>query len=399
MAVGGSKFLLEKTWKASAGSSTTFNTPGNIVIPYGRSNIVVTGRGGTGIGSGPSTIAGYNPSTPGTVTYNPISGGNFSFSYSPTPAYTEYNPPSGGNFAGGNPPSGGNYAGSNPPSGGNFAGGNPPSGGNYAGSNPPSGGNYAGSNPPSGGNFAGSNPAVPGNANYNSPSPGQTAAVYTQYICEPTGFGGFTVDAEIYNSVNGSDFNYVGFSNVCPAPAYNTVTYNSSPGNATGSYNPSTPGETIYNPVTPGNDAYNPLSPGNDNYNPVTPGTETYNPLTPGNDAYNPVTPGTATYNPISPGNGYFVPAEPGSSVYNPVSGGNFAGGNPAVPGNANYNVGSSPVPGTPTNVLGVTMPGGNPGQVASAVPPTTINRYQFPDGTTYPVTVPTGSYVTIQIS
>jgi hypothetical protein len=85
--------------------------------------------------------------------------------------------------------------------------------------------------------------------------------------------------------------------------------------------------------------------------------------------------------------------------VFNPISGGNLAGGNPAVPGNANYNTGSSPVPGTPTNVLGVTMPGGNPGQVASVVSPTTVNRYQFPDGTTYPITVPSGSYVTIQIS
>lgn len=378
MGIGGSKFLLEKSWKASASSTTTLNTPGNIQIPYGRSDITVTGRGGTGIAASPSTIANYNPSTPGTLTYNPVSGGNFSFSNSPTPAYTEYNPASGGNFAGGNPPSGGNYAGSNPPSGGN-----------YAGSNPASGGNLAGGNPPSGGNFAGSNPAVPGNPNYNSPSPGQTAFVQSIYVCEPAGGGELLVELQTYNTVNGLDVNFEGFSFTCPSPFNNTVTYSSTPGNATGNYNPSTPGETTYNPVIPGTATYNPISPGTDSYNPVTPGT----------DSYNPVTPGTETYNPINPGNPFFVPAEPGFSVFNPVSGGNFAGGNPAVPGNPNYNLAVSAAPGTPTVALGITLPGGNPGAVASVVSPTRINRYQFPDGTTYPVTVPTGSYVTIQIS
>ena len=357
MGIGGSKFLLEKTWKAAASSTTTFNTPGNIVVPYGRSDIVVTGRGGTGIGSAPSTIAGYNPSTPGTLTYNPVSGGNFSFSNSPTPGFTDFNPSSGGNFAGGNPPSGGNFAGSNPPSGGNLT--------------------Y---NPPSGGNFAGFNPPTPGNANFNSPSPGQTAFVQTQFVCEPTGIGNQrTVEAQIFNTVNGFDSNFLGTSPNCPVPFNNTVTYSSTPGNPTGSFNPSTPGEIVFNPGTPGNIAYNPI--------------------TPGETTYNPITPGSITYNPISPGNPFFVPAQPGFSVFNPISGGNLAGGNPAVPGNANYNAGTGPVPGTPTNILGVTMPGGNPGQVASVISPTTVNRYQFPDGTTYPVTVPTGSYVTIQIS
>ena len=193
----------------------------------------------------------------------------------------------------------------------------------------------------------------------------------------------------MYNSVNGTDYQYIGFQNFCPAPTYTTVTYNSTPGNATGSYNPSTPGSTAYNPITPGTATYNPLSPGTDAYNPISPGATTYNPLTPGN----------VTYNPISPGSLYFVPAAPGSSVFNPVSGGNFAGGNPAVSGNANYNAGTSPVPGTPTTVLGVTMPGGNPGSTAAVVSPTTINRYAFPDGATYPVAVPTGSYVTIVVS
>ena len=315
MAVGGSKFLLEKTWKASAGSTTTFNTPGNIVIPYGRSDIVVTGRGGTGIGSGPSTIAGYNPSTPGTLTYNPISGGNFSFSYSPTPAYTEYNPPSGGNYAGGNPPSGGN--------------------------------------------FAGYNAATPGNPNFN---PGFAGMYVAQYTVLNFAAPRYDYPYTTYNLAESA-------ANPCPSPSvytepgyYQSTTYSCTPhtfpGNIIG-YNPNTPGEIVYNPYSEG----------------------------------------TATYNPISPGNPYYVPAEPGSSVYNPVSGGNFAGGNPAVPGNANYNLGTSPVPGTPTTVLGVTMPGGNPGSTAAVVSPTTINRYAFPDGATYPVTVPTGSYVTIVVS
>lgn len=320
MAVGGSKFLLEKTWKASASTTTTFNTPGNIVIPYGRSNIVVTGRGGTGIGSAPSTIAGYNPTVPGNLIYNPVSGGNYSFSYSPTPGYTEYNPPSGGNYAGGNPPSGGNFGGYNSPQ--------------------------------------------PGNPNYNAGTSG-VSMVQNQTTW-------------YYNNLNGAYY-YAG-SYTFPA-----------------SFNPSCPSpftgfvfgaDSLYYET---NFSCTPVSGGGNiaNYNPNSPGTAFFNPYIEGN----------ATYNPITPGDPYYVPYQPGVDVYNPVSGGNFAGGNPAVPGNANYNAGTGPVPGTPTNVLGVTMPGGNPGQEASVVPPTTINRYQFPDGTTYPVTVPTGSYVIVQIT
>lgn len=328
MAVGGSKFLLEKTWKASASTTTTFNTPGNIVIPYGRSQVVVTGRGGTGIASSPPSISGYNPSTPGNLTYNPISGGNFSFSYSPTPGYTEYNPPSGGNYAGGNPPSGGNFGGYNPPSG--------------------------------------------GNANYNPPVSG--------FLMDQTQTTWF------YNPLNGS-YNYGGsytfptsFNPNCPSPFTST----------SGPYPVYNPEGGVQYGYTETTFACTPISGSS---------VAGYNSPSPGTIFYNPEIPGNATYNPITPGDPYYVPPSPGYSVYNPISGGNLAGGNPAVPGNAIYNAGVSPAPGVPTTVLGVTLPGGLPGETAPVVSPTTINRYQFPDGTTYPVTVPTGSYVNIQIS
>ena len=266
MAIGGSKFLLEKTWKTSSGSSTTFNSPGNIVIPYGKYDITVTGRGGSGSSGAPSSISNYNPNVPGSANYNPIVPGNANY-----------------------------------------------------------------------------NPIVPGTATFNPGNPSQ----------------GFNVTGNVYRQVRLVAFNnffypyappVYGYNQFCPSPEtfyfvyigptgyeqqYDTITYTCAgpvgwPGNATGSSNP----------------------PSGGNY-----------------------------------------------SGANPSSGGNYESGNPAVPGNANYNAATNPSSGTPTTVLGVAMPGGNLGQVASVVPPTTINRYQFPDGTTYPVTVPTGSYVTIQTS
>jgi hypothetical protein len=111
-------FSLDKTWRASGVGSTTFNASGNVVVPYGKNIVAVTGKAQDG------------------------------------------NPNSGGNYAGLNPSSGGNYAGLNPSSGGNYAGLNPSTGGTVSGSNPPTGGNYAGTNPPTGGNYAGMNPGV-----------------------------------------------------------------------------------------------------------------------------------------------------------------------------------------------------------------------------------------------
>jgi len=191
---GKPSFGLQKTWRASGTGTQTYNAPTNYAIPYGRYQITVAGRGGTGTAAVPGNpfFNPYtpgnpfsNPSTPGNAYYNPdtYSPGFYSFyfdDYVPgnsvpgnyagtnpsTPGNSGTNPGSGGNFAGNNPSTPGN-SGVNPGSGGNFAGNNPPSGGNYANTNPGSGGNYANTNPSSGGNYANTNPttpAVPGNA-------------------------------------------------------------------------------------------------------------------------------------------------------------------------------------------------------------------------------------------
>lgn len=314
MAVGGSKFLLEKTWRTNAGTTQTFNAPGNVTLPYGKYEVVVTGRGGTGTGFAPPSLANYNPSTPGNPTYNP---------------------PTGGSYAGLNPSSGGNFAGTNPITGG----------GNYAGGNPGSGGNVSGFNPYTAGTPY---PAFGAGFMYASATwfcSGSFQARYLSYT-----YGGsrtnFYPPSDTYWETSGAG---------CPAPQFAFVTY---------------PPEPYVE--------YNSPSGGNANFNPYYPGESFYNPVIGGNANYNPIIPGNARYNPITPGT---------------ISGTN------AVPGNANYNTGSVSVPGTPTNVLGVYLPGGLPGETGPVVSPTSINRYAYPDGATYPVTVPLGSYVTITVS
>lgn len=306
MAIGGSKFLLERTWKAAAGSSTTFNAPGNIVIPYGRYNITVTGRGGTGPTGSPSNLAGYNPPVPGNANYNPLTPGN--------PAYNPIEP---GNI---------NY---NPVTPGNPTY-NPISGGNPA-YNPPGSGfgvtsaTYISDYWPTNGYTFPSNYSTSYYTDASCPSPTSS----TNYYFVPGGYG--------------------------PVTRYTTINYSCSPTSVPGNY-------AGTNPPSGGNYAgENPSSGGN-----------------------------YAGENPSSGGNYAGV---------NPPSGGNYVSGNPASPGNANYNTATSPTPGSPTTVLGVTFPGGSAGLTASVVSPTTINRYAFPDGTTYPVTIPSGSYVTINIS
>jgi hypothetical protein len=195
---GKPSFGLQKTWRASGTGTQTFNSSGNYPIPYGRYQITVAGRGGTGTAAVPGN-PNYNPYVPGNPIYNPVIPGNPNYNpyypgnpnYNPYyPGNANYNPYYPGNFnynpqyyvegfysyfyddyvpgyfvpgniTGSNPGSGGNYAGANPGSGGNYAGANPGSGGNPSGSNPSSGGNYAGANPASGGNFAGNNPTTP----------------------------------------------------------------------------------------------------------------------------------------------------------------------------------------------------------------------------------------------
>jgi len=108
MPIGGSKFELEKTWRATGVGTTTFNTPGNFTIPYGKQSMYITGKGVDGLAASvasytPGTLASYNPGTvaaytpgsvasytPGTLAgyvpgniayYNPGSSGNYGFSY------------------------------------------------------------------------------------------------------------------------------------------------------------------------------------------------------------------------------------------------------------------------------------------------------------------------------
>jgi hypothetical protein len=163
--------------------------------------------------------------------------------------------------------------------------------------------------------------------------------------------------------------------------------------------------------------------PGNPNYNPVVPGNAYYNPYVPGNPNYNPYTPGNpasyyagfymdVTYSPFFGGYipSYYIPGNPSSynpgspgnvSGYNPSSGGNYAGTNPSSGGNyANTNPTTPAVPGNASTALGITLPGSNTGGTpAPATPATLVSYYSYPDNATYPVSVPSGGYVTITSS
>ena len=437
---GGGGFKLEKTWRATGVGSTTFNSSSNFTIPFGKYEILVSGRAGTGNPDTPGNLAAYNPTVPSTLAgYNPdspsnISGYNTETLGGPTGVY---NPGSGGNLAG-YTQSGGNFASTNPPTGGGFYvteyvtiyTANPPGG---ATGNPT--GVY---NPGSGGNLAGYNPYVPGPANYNSPIPGGTATIYTTYVCEPVenppgpGGGGAYIDVFEYNSFY-QEYNintFFGFPNYtfggffCPVPATTNQSVPTTPGTIS-NYNPPSGGNANYNPEISGNQNYNSPSPptpptfasfndpsiflttcpapyssfagpyaygstiylvGNYSCSPVagSPGTANYNTIT-NTAVYNPFVSGSQNYNSPTGGNALFNAAVVGNAVYN------AAGGQ-----NANYNTPSGGVAGTPTTVLGVYFPGGNAGAVAPFVPSTLINRY-IADDTTYPITVPTGGFVTVQ--
>ena len=271
---GKPSFGLQKTWRASGTGTQTYNAPTNYSIPYGRYQITVTGRGGTGTAAVPGN-PNYNPYVPGNSFTNPFTPGN--------PNYNPYVP--------GNP-------GTNPGTPGN------------AYFNP-----YTPGNP-------GTNPSTPGNPNYN---PGYYAPGSYNFFFDDYTPGTFT------------------------------------PGNVSGS-NPPTPGNSFTNPGSGGNFA---------GTNPFTPGNSFTNPGSGGNFAGN--NPGT-----------------PGNTGFNPGSGGNFAGTNPTTPA----------VPGNASTALGVTMPGSNTGGTpAPATPATLVSYYSYPDNATYPVSVPSGGYVTITSS
>ena len=95
MARVGTNLFLRKTLRAS--SSTTFNSPGNYLPPYGSTVIQIGGRGASGNPSTGGNYAGTNPGSPGNYAgSNPptVSGHNYGtynwyssvhYSYSPSP--------------------------------------------------------------------------------------------------------------------------------------------------------------------------------------------------------------------------------------------------------------------------------------------------------------------------
>ena len=393
---GGGGFKLEKTWRATGVGTTTFNSPGNFTIPFGKYEVLVSGRAGTGNPNTPGTISGYNPIVPSTVSgSNPTTPSNISGynAVSPGNPTGVFNAGSGGNFAG-YTQSGGNVAGYNAPTGGGFnvtqfvstydiirnAGTsnnptgtfNPPSGGNIASYNTFVAGsaNYnayvAGSanyNPYVVGN-ANYNPYVVGNANYNTPV---TATIYRTYLCEPAGTffdpdnaspgAALYVDEFMYNSVNANYDIYTNPNAVffCPTPstnfqlvAGNIVGYNAPSGGNVANYNTPSGGTVAnYNPPTGGNVAnYNTPSGGNANFNSLASGTQNWNAFTPGTtdtsnfsftsyDGFSNTCPSPFTY--YQPGPNF--PSESYSVI-------NFACTPvPGSPGNINYNaVSNTPV-------------------------------------------------------
>lgn len=251
-----------------------------------------------------------------------------------------YKPPYGkgvfkiaGRGASGNYSYGGNVSYYNPATGGNVAYYNPDEPGNYAGTNPGSGGNYTGTNPPSPGNVAGYNPPIPGNSGTNPSKPG--IGLY-EYHSSPNGsYSSYTVNPY---------FTVSPFSSYNPTnQSYYSVDVSPETIEGNGYQNSSTPGYAYYNPGNPGNANYNPYVPGNAYYNPDEPGYAEYNPYVPGNAVYNPYVPGT---------------------------------------------------PGSPTNIFGVTFPGGPGDSLAPVIGPTPSSIAYSTNGVT--ITVPAGGYVTI---
>jgi hypothetical protein len=175
-------FNLEKSWRSSGTGNTTFNATGNFTVPFGKSVIGITGRGGTGNpGSyspggtnSPFYLAG-NPGNPNPGGSNPPNAGSFTAGFS--------NPPGEGTYTAGDPPGLGAYTPGNPNPGGSNPGEYVPGyvdpsygygySGFYIGGNPNPGGENPGSftpGPP--GNPPSYTPGPPGNLNPGSFTPG-----------------------------------------------------------------------------------------------------------------------------------------------------------------------------------------------------------------------------------
>lgn len=170
MAKGG--FRLEKNWRSTGVGDTTHNSPGNHSVAYGKFEITVEGRGGTGNAASGGNFAGNNPSyyAAGNAYYNPPSytgptpsGSNPSYFVAGT---ANYNPPT---YTAGN-------ATYNPPTLVNPAIYVAANKGSPATYNPAeySPGNFAGNNPSyyAAGTYANTNASyyLAGNTNYNPPS-------------------------------------------------------------------------------------------------------------------------------------------------------------------------------------------------------------------------------------
>jgi hypothetical protein len=234
-------FKLEKSWRSSGTGNTTFNATGNFSVPFGKSVIGITGRGGTGTAAGSSP---GNPNPPNATNYNPY-----------VPGFT--NPPSGNTVlvAG----TAGNYV---PPSGNTVL-----VAGTSEYTNSPNPTYY--------------NPYVPAYTNPGSYGPPQFIPGYT----DPNygyAYSGFYIIGDYYPG------NYVGASG-------GNVLVAGNPGNYVAAtptyYNPYVPGytnspnATYYNPYVAGNYvspsggnvavAGNATPPNPTTYNPATPGTST----------------------------------------------------------------------------------------------------------------------------
>jgi hypothetical protein len=189
-------------------------------------------------------------------------------------------------------------------------------------------------NPPVPGNVSGYNPGIPGNLAYYNYEPG------FEYSYWVSGYSGPVRGVYIYHLqtfANGGQYSYTGYDE-----SYNSM-YCQPPGYYTdGAF-------SVYNEWYC---TYYYLD--NPPYEQFV-----YQP------PYN-----AAVYNPYQPGNPNFNPTNPG---------------NPPVPGNA----------GPTTNVLGVTLPGGNSDSSAPVIGFTTISLTYTNAGV--PISVPSGGFVTIR--
>jgi hypothetical protein len=235
-------------------TETTFNSPGVYIPPYGKTKVLVGGKGASGNLTVPGTYAGTNPTT----------GGNYAGTYAPT----------GGNYAGMNPSTGGNYAGANPTEYLYMR--------NIAQNIDPGGGSTNGFGFGPGSSFFVQIDNIGTNTNVR-PEPTSTWGFYN--VNRPVGN---VYQTTTWNTTC-SQFLGLTYTNGVPAPQTANLLWVNVPAPPTYFYVVvqfnqlgTQGGNAYYNPTTPGNAYYNPTSPGFPYYNPIVPGTDFNNPTTPG---------------------------------------------------------------------------------------------------------------------